>query len=251
MMFYNQQPFDIKLEWGLQGIETLVPVSDVIIIVDVLSFSTCVEIATSRDAIIYPFLWKDERAISYAKTLGAELADFNRNANGYSLSPASLMNIKAGTVLVLPSPNGSTLSMATGSTPTLCGCLRNAKSVAEFAVSFGKRISIIPAGEQWTNNTLRPAFEDLLAAGAIVSHLPGTLSPESKVALSVYQNLKFNIFDEIVNCGSGKELIQRGFEEDVRLACQADASDTVPLLTDGSYFTPGNLDNDQRHKNTT
>lgn len=49
--FYNQSTFDIRCEWGVKGVEQLAPISDVVIIVDILSFSTCVEIATSRGAI--------------------------------------------------------------------------------------------------------------------------------------------------------------------------------------------------------
>lgn len=235
-MTFNQQEFDIKLEWGIRGVEELTSVSDVIVIVDVLSFSTCVDIATNNGAIIYPYRWKDETAIDYAKSLEAELANFTRRyTDGYSLSPASMINIKSQTRLVLPSPNGSTLTLATKETPTLCGCLRNAKAVAEFAVGFGKRVSVIPAGEQWTNDTLRPAFEDLLGAGAIISYLAGNLSPESKAALSVYLNFKINLLEEVRKCSSGKELIERGFENDVYLACDLNASNNVPLLTKGSY----------------
>ena len=77
-MIYNQQEFEIRLEWELMGVEELAPISDVIIIVDILSFTTCVDITTKNGAIIYPYKWKDESAIEYAKSLNAELADFKR-----------------------------------------------------------------------------------------------------------------------------------------------------------------------------
>lgn len=47
-MIYNQEAFDIRMDWGYGGVRELAPISDVIIIVDVLSFSTCVDIATAR-----------------------------------------------------------------------------------------------------------------------------------------------------------------------------------------------------------
>lgn len=235
-MIYNQQEFDIRLEWGIRGVEELAPVSDVIIIVDILSFSTCVDIATKNGAIIYPYRWKDETAVAYANSIEAELADFNRKyTDGFSLSPASLINIKAKTKLVLPSPNGSTLTLATKDTPTLCGSLRNAKAVAQFAGTFGNKISVIPAGEQWADQTLRVAFEDLMGAGAIISYLTSNLSPESKTALSVFQSLKSNLLNEIQNCSSGKELIERGFEKDISLACDLNSSDNVPMLINNAY----------------
>lgn len=239
-MSFNQQEFDIKLEWGLHGIEELLPVSDVVIIVDVLSFSTCVDIATGNGAVVYPYRWKDETAVAYAKSSGAELASFTRGyANGYSLSPASLTAIQSQTKLVLPSPNGSALSLATKAVPTICGCLRNAKAVAEAAFTFGKRISVIPAGEQWADGSLRPAFEDLLGAGGIVANLKGNLSPESRAALAVYRHLEMNLPEEIKKCNSGKELIEKGFEEDVDLACALNASTTAPLLIENRYVGQG------------
>ena len=63
-MIFDQSLFDIRLEWGAKGIEQLAPVSGVVIIVDVLSFSTAVDIATANCAIIYPYRWKDQSAVN-------------------------------------------------------------------------------------------------------------------------------------------------------------------------------------------
>lgn len=235
-MIYNQKEFDIRLEWGKKGVEELAPISDVIIIVDVLSFSTCVDIATKNEALIFPYRWKDDSAIQYAKNMNAELADFKRKiTDGFSLSPTSLLKIKSKTKLVLPSPNGSTLSLSTGTTPTLCGCLTNAKAVATLAKKYGNKISIIAAGEQWADNSLRVAFEDLVGAGAIISHLTGNLSPESKTGLTIFENSKTTLLEDIKNCSSGKELIKRGFENDILLACDLNSSNNVPILKE-NYF---------------
>ena len=235
-MIYNQQEFDIRLEWGLKGVEQLSPISDVIIIADVLSFSTCVDIATKNEAFVFPYYWKDDSAIEYAKKMNAEVADFKRKyTDGFSLSPTSLLNIKPKTKLVLPSPNGSTLSLSTGTTPTLCGSLRNAKAVATLAKKYGNKISIIAAGEKWTDKSLRVAYEDFIGAGAIISYLTGKLSPESKASLKIFESSSNTLLEDIKNCSSGKELIDRGFEKDILLACDFNSSDNVPVLT-GKYF---------------
>lgn len=233
-MIFTQSNYHIRCEWGMEGVHLLAPISDVIIIVDVLSFSTSVEIATSKGARIYPFRWKDLSAYEFARSVDAEVAD-KTNKNGYRLSPASLLSLPAGARLVLPSPNGSTLSLETNSTPTIAGCLRNARAVAESAGRKGKNIAVIPAGERWEDGTLRPCFEDLLGAGAIIDYLRGTLSPESEAALAVYRSSSSDIFARLSSCGSGKEKIARGEEADVVLASKLNISTCVPILTEGAY----------------
>ena len=89
-----------------------------LVIVDVLSFSTATDIAVARGASVYPFAFDDERgAQAAALRLSAVLARPRRvEANGFSLSPASLTGIASGTKLMLASPNGSRLSVAAGDT---------------------------------------------------------------------------------------------------------------------------------------
>jgi len=235
-MIFNQSEFELRCEWGEQGVAQLAPVSDVVVIVDVLSFSTSVEIATNRGAAIFPYRWKDESSVDYALSVNAELASHKRQAsNGYSLSPSSLVDIPAGTRLVLPSPNGASLTLRTGQTPTLASCLRNCKAVADFARSYGTKIAVIPAGERWEDRSLRPAWEDLVGAGAILSYLDGRLSPEAEVAVAAFQNLQGNLVTALERCSSGKELVARGFAKDVELAAAINISSCVPLLVNKAY----------------
>lgn len=234
-MNFNQTDFEVRCEWGKQGVLQLAPVSDVIIIVDVLSFSTCVDIANSQGAIVYPYQWKDESAKAFAQSVNAELAD-KRGSSRYSLSPASLLTVSKGTRLVLPSPNGSALSLAAQTTPTLTGCLRNCRAVALAAMKYGRRIAIIPAGERWSDGSLRPSFEDFIGAGAIVSYLKGSLSPEAQAAAIAFRGVQQSLTCLLKQCGSGKELIERGFERDVELAAELNISNCVPTLVDKVYM---------------
>jgi 2-phosphosulfolactate phosphatase len=59
---------------GALGLAALAPASDVVVIVDVLSFSTCVDIAVARRAEVFPYLWGDERAVGLATEIGGVLA---------------------------------------------------------------------------------------------------------------------------------------------------------------------------------
>ena len=237
-MFYDQTEYAIRFEWGALGVEALAAHSDVVIIVDVLSFSTCVDIATARGAAILPYPWRDASADAYARKHHALLASKTRRvAGGYSLAPSSLLTIPAGARLVLPSPNGSTLSLqAAKSAVTLTGCLRNAQAVAAFAKTLGRAIAIIACGERWGDGSLRPAFEDMLGAGAIIKGLAGDCSPEALATMAVFERCHADLPDILNRCASGKELIERGFEADVVLAGQVDVSQSAPLLQD-IYYT--------------
>ena len=125
----------ILTEWGIAGVGTLLEQAAVLIIVDVLSFSTAVDVAVSKGALVYPFPYGDEDAAqAAADRVGAVLAKSRRSSGGqFSLSPRSLMAITAGTRIMLPSPNGARLSLACGDRPVFAGCLRNAAAVARAA----------------------------------------------------------------------------------------------------------------------
>src|SRR3989441_5861935 len=120
-MTFDQQEFDIRCEWGAHGVTVLAPISDVMIIIDVLSFSTSVDVAVTQGAMVFPYRWRDDTARAYAASVGATLADPGRHPSMYSLSPASLTAIPNGARIVLPSPNGSTLTVAAKPTPVLAG----------------------------------------------------------------------------------------------------------------------------------
>ncbi|MFN8439387.1 MAG: 2-phosphosulfolactate phosphatase [Caldilineaceae bacterium] len=235
-MLFNQSDFEVRCEWGIQGVLQLAPISDAIIIVDVFSFSTCVEIATARGATVFPYNGKREELEDFAKAREAQVAGFGLGVSGYSLSPHSLLTIPNGYRLVLPSLNGSTLSLATGETPTFAGCLRNYQAVAQAAQRYGKCISVIPAGERWRDDgSLRPAYEDWIGAGAILSELSGNLSPESRAARAAFLDAQSELDQILRSCASAKEHIEAGLEQNVGLVGAANISGCVPFLHEGAY----------------
>lgn len=233
--FTSQQPYAVRCEWGAAGVAALAATSDAVVIVDVLSFATCVDVAVARGAVVYPYHRRDDSAAAFASRQGALLAGARDAAHGYALSPVSLRGIPRGTRLVLPSPNGATLSLATGAMPTLTGCLRNARAVAEAAQRFGPRVSVIPAGERWPDGSLRPGIEDLIGAGAIIACLSGSRSPEANGALASFAAARADLARVLAGCSSGRELTERGFAADVAAASELDVSDCAPLLQDGAY----------------
>ena len=236
MKFATQSPHPVRFEWGIHGVRNVANSGGVAIIVDVLSFSTCVDIACSRNAQVLPYRYKDATAEAFARANSAVLA-VERSGNGLSLSPQSLLNIEPGTRLVLPSPNGSTLTLDCTAPVVLAGCLRNASAVAAFASRHPGPVTVVAAGEQWENGSLRPAVEDLLGAGAIIHCLEAARSAEAAVAEAAFVGSGSQLSSILGSCASAVELIGRGFAADVELAAALNASGCVPRLTDGAYIS--------------
>jgi 2-phosphosulfolactate phosphatase len=151
------------------------------------------------------------------------------------LSPASFLDVEPEARVVLPSPNGATLSLEAGHETVFAGCLRNATAVAQEAQAAGKRILVVPCGERWPDGSLRPCLEDWLGAGAIIDALPCARSPEAEAARAAFCSMRDALARHLEDCTSGQELIERGFGEDVRLAAQWNVSQAVPVLCEGAY----------------
>jgi 2-phosphosulfolactate phosphatase len=241
-VYWDQAGFGARFEWGEEGVRRLAPVSDVVVIVDVLSFSTCVDVAAGRGAVVYPYRWRDASAAAFATEQEAHLAvprGETTPEQPYSLSPASLETLESGARIVLPSPNGSTLTTlaAESGATVLAGCLRNATAVGQAAAQRGNVVTVIAAGERWPDTSLRPALEDMIGAGAILAAMrPTAPSPEAIAAIAAYAAVAGALPDFIGACSSARELIQNGFTEDVVAATLHDVSTAVPILTDGAYM---------------
>ena len=232
----------IHVEWGGLGIERH-PEAAAVVVVDVLSFSTAVEVATGRGARVHPFGGARGAARDHAAAIGALCAG-RRSEGGPSLSPGSLAGLEAGTHLLLPSPNGSRLTLLCGDRPTYAGCLRNASAVAAAVLrdlgAAGGTVIVLAAGERWPDGSLRPALEDWIGAGAIAHALlrtdpDGDPSPEAEAAARAADLPAEEIGRLLRGCVSGRELIERGWADDVEMAAALDAGATAPRLRAGAY----------------
>jgi 2-phosphosulfolactate phosphatase len=233
-VWHDQSAYDIRLEWGAPGLAALAGGCDVLVIIDVLSFSTCVDVALGRGASVYPFAEPGDAARAFATKVGAVCAG-PRSAERYSLSPRSLMQLNTGERIVLPSPNGASLSLRTGDTPTFAACLRNAAAVAREVSHLARRIGVIAAGERWPSGELRFAIEDWLGAGAVIAALDGHPSPEAEAARLSYEAAAPRIEATLLESVSGRELVERGFAEDVAIAAELNVSRCVPRLHEGAF----------------
>lgn len=225
---------EVHVEWGAEGLRSRLDHTDVFIVVDVLSFSTCVDVALDRGAFVVPSVVGPE-AWELARELGCEVAG-GRGTGRYSLSPLSFHQAGPGETIVLPSPNGATLCLLAGEIPTLTACLRNAAAVAGAAVQIGRRITVVASGERWPNGAMRPALEDWLGAGAVVARMAAARTPEAAAAEMAFGAARSRLIASLVACHSGRELVARGYEGDVRCAADLDATRRAPILVEGTFM---------------
>ena len=246
---HDQGSHRVRCEWGPTGARAVAGSGvDLAVVVDVLSFTTTLTVALERGIEVFPYRWKDSRAAEHALRHGATLAVgrfealSRTGARHVSLSPASLAAVDGIERLVLPSPNGSTIAfeLAAAGVRVLGASLRNADAVAAWLaprIADGAGVAVVPAGERWPDDTLRPAVEDLWGAGAVIAGLvdrgAGGLSPEARVAEQAFRAARFP--GDLAAVASGVELAAAGFADDVAVAAQVGASDVVPLL-DGESF---------------
>lgn len=107
----SQGGFDVRFDWGVRGLAALRGGVAAVVVVDVLRFTTAVDVAVSGGVAVYPYPTADASAAEFARARDALLAGTGP-ATGPSLSPGSLRGLPAGSRLVLPSPNGAAAAWA-------------------------------------------------------------------------------------------------------------------------------------------
>ena len=243
---YSQHGYRVGFDWGPVGAAAVR--GDLVAVVDVLSFTTAVTVAVDKGIEVLPYRWRDESAVAFAEKHEAALAvgRGQAGADGISLSPVTIRRAQNIQRLVLPSPNGSTISqqlLDSGST-VLAASLRNASAAAALvATKLAEDPSLtavaIAAGERWTDGSLRPAVEDLWGAGAFLAALAdkgaGPLSPEARAAAAAYRDVAGELPGLLYECAGGRELTAYGFVEDVEIAAEVEESQSVPVLHGGVF----------------
>lgn len=250
--FCLQDGFAYRFDWGPNGLRALAAGADVVVIVDVLRFTTAVSAAIESGLVVLPYRWADDGAGAYALERQAVVAG-RREDGDLSLSPTDLLTAAPGIRLVLPSPNGSALAFAArehGAGHVLAGCLRNAAATAAMARRLAGRdgsVAVIAAGERWHGATgpIRPAVEDLIGAGAVLAALdPASAitapccSPEALAARAAFAAARPRLHDVLAETASGRELVARGWADDVATAAALDVTDRVAVLQ-GDEFVGG------------
>ncbi|MGB2840404.1 MAG: 2-phosphosulfolactate phosphatase [Actinomycetes bacterium] len=226
----------VSLEWGPQGLRLLSETCECVVIVDVFSFSTSVAVAVARGAAVWPHSGA-ERAEELARAIGATLVRGRNMREGRTLSPASLLAVEEGERLIMPSDNGSVISHAAlmSGLTVVAGSMRNATAVAQWLTGRFSTVGLVPAGEEWPDGAMRVCYEDLIGAGAIAAAIAdrvgeSQMSPDVRAAAAAFRSRA-----SLADAPTGRDLLERGFAEDVRLAEEVDVDQVVPVLRDGRY----------------
>ncbi len=236
----------VRVEWGRRGARAAAARGDLVVVVDVLSFSTAVATAVAQGAEVHPCALEADAA-ALARSLGAELAVGRADvpARGrFSLSPRTWGAATRGTRVVLASPNGATCARVAVGVPALyVGALVNASAVGravttQLAKAGSGGVTVLACGERWgdldpDDGTLRVALEDQLGTGAIVAAIAATKSAEARACEAVFVATRAELVQLLRECESGRELAARGFARDVEDAARLDAYDVAPLMRDG------------------
>jgi 2-phosphosulfolactate phosphatase len=236
---YAQDGFRVGFDWGPAG-AAAVPGS-IVAVVDVLSFTTAVTVAVDQGIDVYPYRWRDETAVAYAKQSDATLAVGRSEAGpgDISLSAVTIRRAQGVQRLVLPSPNGSTITqqLSNSGATVIAVSLRNRRAAADWVNAHRTddlKVVAIAAGERWKDGSLRPAVEDLWGAGGFLSALQlDGLSPEARAAVAAYDAVAEELPTLLHDSVGGRELTKYGFAEDVAIAAEVDSSRSVPVLKDG------------------
>jgi hypothetical protein len=110
-MTSEEQPgFDPRLAWASQGGTLLAGACPVLVVVDILRFTTAVDVAVAHGALVIPERWAGREGPGDAGR-AAQRPDPDAGSTVPSLSPVSILGIPAGTRVALASPNGATVTL--------------------------------------------------------------------------------------------------------------------------------------------
>jgi 2-phosphosulfolactate phosphatase len=249
----GQGGYRVRFDWGPLGADAVAEGAAFVAVVDVLSFTTTLTVAIEQGLHVLPYRWRDDSAVDVARRHGAMLAVLRNQAGPgqVTLSPESILqsDLRAGGIdrLVLPSPNGSAISvrLADAGVTVIGVSLRNARAAAAWVREHAgdRPVGVVASGERWPDGSLRPAIEDLWGAGAFLDGLAAGeavgFSPEAGTARWAYRGVAERVGDALRESVSGRELRGFGFSGDVAVASAVGASSVVPVLRNGWFIDGG------------
>ena len=137
--------------------------------------------------------------------------------------------------LILTTTNGTkAFGLVSSGKEVLVGSFLNIGAVAQRCLESGRDILIFASGDEGNFS-----LEDIICGGMLIDLITQkrkksiSLTDASQCAQIVYQRFKNNLLEAFRLSRHGKELISRGFEDDLAYCAQIDITSLVPIFREG------------------
>jgi len=223
--------------------DTLALSHRVVVVIDILRATSVIVHAMSQGAREVIPVKTVEEAFQMAKTfppnttlLGGERG--SQKIEGFDLgnSPREYWAEKVrGKRLILTTTNGTKAFHAVShGKKVLVGSFFNIRAVAEQCFKLDQDLLIYPSGDEGEFS-----LEDTVCGGMLIDGIikkgrkSFTLTDASRSAHILFQKFEANIAESFYLSQHGRDLVDRGFEEDLPYCAQVDLTKLVPVFKDG------------------
>jgi 2-phosphosulfolactate phosphatase len=215
----------------------------VVVIIDVLRATSVILHAMSEGASEVLPLASVEEALRMAKAFprGSVLLGGEResgNIPGFDLgnSPRDYVAEKVKEKkLILTTTNGTkAFHLVSSGKEILVGSFFNIGAVAQRCLESGKDLLIFASGDEGNFS-----LEDTICGGMLIDLITEkrkksiSLTDASQCAQILYQKFKNNLLEAFHLSRHGRELMNRGFEDDLPYCAQIDINSLVPIFREG------------------
>jgi len=217
--------------------------SRVVVVIDVLRATSVMVHAMSQGAKEIIPVKTVEEAFRMAKTfprnttlLGGEKD--TRRIEGFDLgnSPREYTEEKVrGKRLIMTTTNGTqAFHSVSSAAEILVGSFFNIGAIAYACIEIGNDLLIYPSGDEgWFS------LEDTVCGGMLIDRIikkvkrPVTLTDTSHSAHILFQRFEPNLVEAFYLSRHGRELVDRGHEDDLPYCAKVDTTDVVPVFKEG------------------
>jgi len=219
-----------------------------VVVIDVLRATSVIVHAMSEGASEVLPLASVEEVLRMAKAFprGSVLLGGERgsgNIPGFDLgnSPREYVTGKVGEKkLILTTTNGTkAFHLVSSAKEILVGSFFNIGAVAQRCLESGRDLLIFTSGDEGNFS-----LEDTVCGGMLVDLIfekkkePISLTDASQCAQIVYRRFKNNLLEAFRVSRHGRELVDRGFEDDLAYCAQIDITSLVPVFREGVIRVP-------------
>lgn len=214
----------------------------VVIVIDVLRATSVIVKALSEGAAEIIPVATIEEAFQKAKTFpqGTTLLGGERNSRrieGFDLgnSPREYIpeRIK-GKRIILTTTNGTkAFDLVSSGKEVLAACFFNLRAIAEHCLSLEEDLLIFTSGDEGNFS-----LEDAVCGGMFIEKMVEEkesirLTDAAVAARILYEKFKENLVEVFYSSHHGRDLVGKGFEEDLLYCAQTDIYEVVPIFRGG------------------